>query len=216
MPERFRAHFINSLSGFKSANLIATQDKDGNTNLAIISSVVHLGTNPALVGFVMRPDNNARHTLNNIIATKSYTINQVSQPFYQQAHQTSARYGKYESEFSHCNLSTNYIDNIEAPFVEQSQLKYAVNLKQIIPIELNNTQFIIGQIEHVICADEAIQDDGYIDIESLQTVSVSGIDSYHKNQRLNRLSYAKKGVENKPLLVNGATYIGGKSDESNN
>ena len=85
--QRYKVQLINSLSGFKSANLIGTQDGDGKSNLAIISSVVHLGANPALVGFVMRPDNGERHTLDNIITSKHYTINQVSADIYQQAHQ---------------------------------------------------------------------------------------------------------------------------------
>lgn len=199
MPNRQRAKFINSLSGFKSANLIATQDADGHTNLAIFSSVVHLGASPALVGFIMRPDNNDRHTLDNIIQTKCYTINQVSSTFYNQAHQTSARYDKNQSEFDEVGLSPLYVDNITAPFVKESTLKYAVSLKEILPIPLNNTQMIIGEITDVICNEEAIQEDGYIDIEALQTVSVSGLDSYHTSQRLERLSYAKPHSTPQPL-----------------
>ena len=55
LNQRYRAQLINSLSGFKSANLIGTQDGEGKSNLAIISSVVHLGANPALVGFGNAP-----------------------------------------------------------------------------------------------------------------------------------------------------------------
>ncbi|PKI17334.1 flavin reductase family protein [Colwellia sp. 12G3] len=191
MENRYRAKFINSLSGFKSVNLIGTQDSDGQSNLAIFSSVVHLGASPALVAFVMRPDNGARHTLDNIIDTKHYTINQVSTEFYQAAHQSSARYEKEQSEFVQLGLSAHYIGNVKAPFVKESRLKYAVKLKEIVPISLNNTQFIIGEITHIICQESAIQADGYIDIESLSTVSVSGLDSYHETKRLSRLPYAK-------------------------
>jgi flavin reductase (DIM6/NTAB) family NADH-FMN oxidoreductase RutF len=47
----FRLNLINSITGVKPANLIGTQSKEGNSNLAIFSSVVHMGSNPALVGF---------------------------------------------------------------------------------------------------------------------------------------------------------------------
>ena len=194
MPTRQRAHFINSLSGFKSANLIGTQDVNGQTNLAIFSSVVHLGASPALVGFIMRPDNNDRHTLDNISISKQYTINQVSTAFYEKAHQTSARYPKEKSEFEEVGLSTFHLDSVNAPFVKESRLKYAVTLKEILPIPLNNTLFIIGEITDVICDEETIKDDGYIDIQSLQTVSISGLDSYHISERLSRLSYAKPNM----------------------
>lgn len=191
MDARDRALFINSLSGFKSANLIGSQDSQGQTNLAMFSSVVHLGASPALVAFIMRPDNGKRHTLDNIKQTKHYTINQVSEAFYDKAHQTSASYSQNQSEFEECGLTTEFIETINAPFVAQSSLKYAVSLKQIIPIELNGTLMIIGQITHIICDQQAIQNDGFIDIELLNTVAVSSLDSYHKTTKISRLQYAK-------------------------
>ena len=58
-----RLNLINSLSGVKPANLIGTKDQNGNENLAIFSSVVHLGSNPALLGFILRPQGEVRrHT----------------------------------------------------------------------------------------------------------------------------------------------------------
>lgn len=207
MDNLYRAKFINSLSGFKSANLIGTQDLNGQSNIAIFSSVVHLGASPALVGFVMRPDNGSRHTLDNIISTKQYTINQVSAEFYSKAHQSSARYPKEQSEFTQSGLSAHYVGNIKAPFVKESRLKYAVKLKEILPISLNNTQFIIGEITHVICDRMAIKEDGYIDIEALETVSVSGLDSYHKSKRLSRLSYAKPDTFTSDIRLNGSSKI---------
>lgn len=191
MTSRYRAQLINSLSGFKSANLIATTNQQGQVNLAIFSSVVHLGSSPALMGFIMRPDSVERHTLDNIVQTKQYTINQVSEKFWKSAHQTSARYPRNESEFDHIGLSTSYIDNFKVPFVKESRLKYALALVDIIPIPLNGTQLVIGEVTDVLCDDKAIKNDGYIDIELLQTVSISGLDSYHNSQRLSRLSYAK-------------------------
>ena len=67
-------YFINSLSGYKSANLVGTADHQGRHNLAIVSSVVHLGAQPPLVGMIMRPDVVERHTLANIRETGWYTL----------------------------------------------------------------------------------------------------------------------------------------------
>ncbi|PTL98815.1 MAG: flavin oxidoreductase, partial [Candidatus Arcticimaribacter sp.] len=55
MPSIYRLNMINSCTGYKSANLIGTQSKEGNTNLAVFNSVVHLGSNPPLIGFILRP-----------------------------------------------------------------------------------------------------------------------------------------------------------------
>ncbi len=80
--ERFyRAKFINSLTGFKSVNLIGTVNKNGHTNLGIFSSIVHIGSNPPLVGYINRPVKATPHTLVNIMATGVYTINQINTYF---------------------------------------------------------------------------------------------------------------------------------------
>ena len=59
MNKRFRTNFINALSGVKSANLVGTTGPNGD-NLAIISSVFHLGADPALMGMIMRPHTASR------------------------------------------------------------------------------------------------------------------------------------------------------------
>ena len=51
MHHLYRINLINSCSGYKSANLIGTKSVDGITNVAIFSSVTHIGSNPALLGF---------------------------------------------------------------------------------------------------------------------------------------------------------------------
>lgn len=203
METRYRAKLINSLSGFKSANLIATKNTQGHTNLAVVSSVIHLGSDPALIGYITRPTSVQRDTLSNITTTKEYTINQISSNFWQAAHQTSARYSENESEFELVGLTEQYIKHFSAPFVKESRLKYALILTDIIPIHANNTKLIIGKVTDIICDKTALKSDGYIDIECLNTTCISSLDSYHTTIRLSRLSYAKPGKKLKRLSVNG-------------
>lgn len=191
LDSRTRAHFINSLSGFKSANLIGTQDQQGNTNLAIVSSVVHLGANPPLVAMIMRPHTVPRHTFENIKQTGVYTINQVNQSIFKQAHQTSARYDKHESEFEHTGLTTEYLSGFTAPFVKESRLKYSVKLAEHQHLAINGTELLIGEIIDVYVDDNAVAEDGFIDLQALETVAITGLDSYHSTHKLARLPYAK-------------------------
>ena len=69
----YRLNLINSVTGYKSANLIGSQSLDGKENLAIFSSVIHLGSNPALIGFILRPTTVPRHTYSNIKSCLLYT-----------------------------------------------------------------------------------------------------------------------------------------------
>jgi len=165
--------------------------------------VVHLGASPPLVGFITRPHSVSRHTLENIRRTGHFTINQVGEDFWQAAHQTSARYSAEQCEFEQTGLTPQIIEGINAPFVQESRLKYALTLEQIIPIDINNTLMVVGRINHILCEPQAIKDDGYIDIQCLDTVMVSGLDSYHTGSRLSRLSYAKPGMTLRPLSLDG-------------
>ena len=120
METRYRVAFINSLSGFKSANWIGTVDGRARP-MSIASSCVHLGADPALLAFVVRPFVD-RHTLENVIETGFYTINHVHQDFYTKAHQTSARYAKSESEFEATGLTPIWRGEFGAPMLKRRQL----------------------------------------------------------------------------------------------
>lgn len=189
LPQRYRGALINSISGFKSANLIGTADEEGNTNLSIVSSVVHLGANPPLLGMVMRPPVVPRHTYENILKTGVYTINHVHHAIVEQAHQTSARYE--QSEFDAVGLTAVFHDGFKAPHVAEAHIRMGMRFVREIEITENNTRFIIGEIEWLEIPEAQLADDGYVNIEGAGTVAVSALDGYHSTQHLGRFSYAK-------------------------
>ncbi|CUS48461.1 MAG: protein with flavin oxidoreductase domain [Idiomarinaceae bacterium HL-53] len=189
-PDRFRARLINCLSGYKSANLIGTANTQHQPNLAIVSSVVHLGANPPLIGMVTRPRTVRRDTVNNIRASGFYTINAVSESMIAQAHQTSAQYPCDVSEFAATGLNVEWVDSFAAPAVAESPLSYGLELKQIVPIELNGTEFIIGEIKWLRMREQAIRSDGFINISELKLAAISGLDSYHIPKAGTRYEYA--------------------------
>ena len=191
MDKRFRTQFVNSLSGFKSLFLIGTKSASAQSNLAIFNSVIHIGADPPLLGFVSRPNSVARHTLENIMATGEYSLNSVDRGFYKNAHQTGGRYHVEVSEFDVAKLTEEYIKGFHPPFVAESSLKMAMSLKERIDIQSNGTHLIVGQIEEVFLKDDLIQPDGFIDIEKLQIIGGSGLDAYHSTSLIERLPYAK-------------------------
>lgn len=190
--DRFtRAHFINSMSGFKSASLVATVNVQGKPNLALFSNIVHLGADPALIGMVNRPREAAPHTLTNIEATGVYTINLFTKTSIKAAHQTSAKYAEGVSEFEMTGLTPEWHAASKAPFVKESPVKYALALKEIIPIKWNGTFFIIGAVQHVIADEALLQSDGFLALEQQEIVTSLGTDAYYTTQLQERLPYAK-------------------------
>jgi len=191
MEQRFRTTFINSIAGFKSLNLVGTVDESGKTNLAIFNSIFHVGANPPYLGMLVRPPEVDRHTLQNILDTNVYTLNHVNPLILASAHQTSARYPKEVSEFSACGLTPQYTQQINAPYVEESRVKIGLKLVEKIDVKVNRTVIVIGEIAEIIVDEKAIQQDGFVDLQMLESITVSGLDAYYKTSLLNRFSYAK-------------------------
>lgn len=194
MDKQKRVHFINSLGGFKSVSLLGTANNNEQTNLAIFSSIFHIGANPPLIAVIFRPSPPERDTLGNILETGFYTINHINENIYKQAHQTSARYDYDISEFDVTNLTPEYKNNFKAPFVKESNIQLGVEFKEKINITVNNSIMIIGEIKEVYFPENCLCEDGFLDLEKANTITCSGLDSYHKTKKLDRLSYAKPDI----------------------
>ena len=186
-----RLKIINSVTGIKPGNLIGTINKSKNTNLAVFSSIIHLGSNPSLLGFISRPTtDDVGHTLNNIKEIGYYTINHIHSEFVKKAHYTSAKFPSNVSEFSACQLSEEYINGFKAPFVRESTFKIGMRFKEVIDIKANGTVLVIGEIEQLIFPDNAFVD-GDIDLEASGGVGISGLNTYYALKKIESYPYAK-------------------------
>ena len=192
MDRKQRLKLVNALPGFKSANLVGTQSRDGSDNLAVFSSCIHIGSNPALLGLIFRPDVVPRHTLANIRETGAYTINAIGDSFFEQAHRTSLKYEADESEFECVGLTPQIIEGHHAPCVRESALKMCLSLCDEIPVPANGTTLVVGAIEHVVLdQSEAQFDDGGLDLERLGITAIGGIDQYYAPRFLKQMPYEK-------------------------
>ncbi|MFZ6052452.1 flavin reductase family protein [Halocola ammonii] len=187
-----RLNIINSITGIKPANLIGSISKSGVHNLAIFSSVVHLGSNPALMGMFIRPGEKVRRdTYENIHETGYYTINHIHSDYAKQAHYTSAKFDSSESEFERCGFTPEMLFGFEAPFVKESPVKIGLKFHEEIPIKTNGTRMIIGEVEHLSIPDSAVSEDGQINLEDLQNVGISGLNNYYNLKKIDSYPYAR-------------------------
>lgn len=190
--DRFtRANFINTLSGFKSLSLIGTVNDKGVSNLAVFSNIVHLGADPALIGFINRPLSAAPHTIQNIQETGFYTVNLVTESMYKQAHQTSAKYPDGVSEFEMTGLTEEFRKGCIAPFVAESPVQYVLKFEQVLPIELNNSFLVIGSLQEAYVPAEIQEEDGFLDLAKAEILTSLGISGYYKTEKISKLPYAK-------------------------
>ena len=190
--DRFtRANFINSLSGFKSLSLIGTVNGQGISNLAVFSNIVHLGADPALIGFINRPLSAAPHTIQNIQETGVYTVNLLTESIYKQAHQTSAKYPDGVSEFEMTGLTEEFKEGCVVPFVAESPVQYVLKFEQLMPIELNNTFLVIGSLQAAYVQAGMLEEDGFLDLAKAGILTSLGTSGYYKTEKINTLPYAK-------------------------
>lgn len=187
----YRLNLINSCTGYKSANLLGSIDNEGNTNLAIFSSITHLGSDPAMIGFVLRPRTVPRNTYNNMFNNKFFTVNHVNTNDIEDAHHTSAKYPKEISEFEKTKFESEFIDGFIAPFVKSSKIKFGCKYLNEYDIKENNTIMVVASIECLYVDNDALQEDGWIRLDKAGTVTINGLDGYAKTTLLNRFKYAR-------------------------
>lgn len=180
-----RLNLINSLTGIKPANLIGTVSEEGVSNLAVFSSVIHLGSNPPLFGLISRPTGEVRRdTYTNIKNTGVFTVNHVPETMIENAHYTAAKFDEAESEFLPCGFSEHYIEGFAAPFVKESLVQIGLKFVDEIPIPLNGTVMLIGEIQYIMLPDSVLSEEYYIDLEMTATAGISGLNSYYCLNRL--------------------------------
>jgi len=66
MESMYRRNLMNTLPGPRGVHLLGTKGHNGVENLGVFSSVVHIGANPPMLGFIMRPLTVPRQTYHHI------------------------------------------------------------------------------------------------------------------------------------------------------
>lgn len=195
-----RLNLINSCTGYKSANLIGTKSVDGIENVAVFSSITHLGSKPAMLGFIVRPTTVPRDTYKNIKETGFFTVNHISGNIITDAHQTSAGYDNKTSEFDVTNLEAEYKTGIDFPFVLNSPVQLLCKYLNEYHIVENDTIHIIASIENIFYNKNLEHSDGWLQLDKADVVAINGLDGYCLPKLIDRFEYARVGVPIKSFL----------------
>jgi len=187
----FKINLINSCSGFKSANLLGSISDEGVSNVAVFSSVIHLGSNPPTLGFILRPTTVPRDTYKNIKESGVFTINHIYEEIIEDAHHTSAKYPENVSEFDITSLKEEFKGAFKAPFVKGSPVQMSMKFIEEIPVPSNNVMLIVAQIEELYIQDALLQDDGLIDLSIGKVAAINGLDTYAIPTFKKQLSYQR-------------------------
>ena len=186
-----KINLINSCSGYKSANLIGTISKEGITNVAVFSSVTHLGSNPPTLGFILRPTTVPRDTYKNILESGVFTINHIFENIIEDAHHTSAKYEEVISEFDITGLEDEYYNDCIAPFVKGSPVQMEMKFIEEYHIKSNNVIHIIAEIKNLYVKDDILNEDGFLDLAKGKVAAINGLDAYAISDNNTRFNYQR-------------------------
>ena len=187
----YKINLINSCSGFKSANLLGSISEEGISNVAIFSSVTHLGSKPPTLGFILRPTTVPRDTYKNIKDSGIFTINHIHQDIIEDAHHTSAKYPKEVSEFDMTGLEEEFKGNFKAPFVKGAPVQMSMKFIEEVYVPSNDVMLIVSQIQELYIDDALLQEDGLINLSKGNVAAINGLDTYAIPQFNKQLSYQR-------------------------
>jgi flavin reductase (DIM6/NTAB) family NADH-FMN oxidoreductase RutF len=187
----FKINLINSCSGFKSANLLGSISEEGTSNVAVFSSVTHLGSKPPTLGFILRPTTVPRDTYKNIKDLGIFTINHIHQDIIEDAHHTSAKYPKEVSEFDMTGLEEEFKGDFKAPFVKGAPVQMSMKFLEEVYVPSNDVMLIVSQIQELYIDDALLQEDGLINLSKGNIAAINGLDTYAIPQFNKQLSYQR-------------------------
>ncbi|KOY50593.1 flavin reductase family protein [Polaribacter dokdonensis] len=187
----YRINLINSCSGFKSANLLGTISEKGITNVAVFSSVTHLGSSPPTLGFILRPTTVPRNTHKNLKDLGYFTINHIWEDVIEDAHHTSAKYADEISEFDMTNLEPEFKGEQKAPFVKGAPVQMSMKFIEEIYVPSNDVMLIVAQIQELYVKDELLEKDGLINLSKGNVATINGLDTYAIPKFKKQLSYQR-------------------------
>lgn len=187
----YRLNLINSITGYKSANLIATQSPEGISNVAVFSSITHLGSDPALLGFILRPTTVPRHTYSNLKAQGSFSVNHIKIDMIEEAHHSSASYPADVSEFDYTELEVEYKDDRTLPFVKNAPVQIECAYINEYAIKENGTLLIVGEMKNIYVDTPLLQEDGWVQLDKGDVATINGLDGYALPKLIERYPYAR-------------------------
>ena len=116
------------------------------------------------------------------------------------AHHTSANYNPEESEFDKTKLNIEFKDSITTPFVKDCPVQLYCKYINEYHIKENGTVHIIASIEKIFYNENLEHQDGWLQLDKADVISLNGLDGYCLPKLVNRYEYARKNVATKSII----------------
>ena len=163
---------------------ISTISEDGINNLAPFSYFNAVGDDPPHVMFsTVHSNNSNKDTLNNVLATKQFVVNMVTEDLVAQMNMTSHPISANESEFELAGLTPIASSLVLPPRVKESKITMECEMVHHYKLENSKTggaTIVIGKIV-LFHIDESVLLENYkINLETYQPIARLAGSNYSK------------------------------------
>ena len=188
---------------------ISSKDKEENINLAPYSFFNAIADKPPMVMFsttgkkVGRKD--IKDSFKNIVATKEFVVNIVSEALISEMNLTSGSYPSEVDEFDLTNLKKSDCKLVSVPRISESPASLECRLFKVVKLPGDDNNIIIGEVVGIHLSEKYITN-GIFDILAFNPVARLGYKDYttvFKKFSLNR----PKWIRQKTLLIENHTWI---------
>ncbi|WP_395058300.1 flavin reductase family protein [Flavobacterium sp.] len=163
---------------------ISSISEDGILNLAPFSFFNAVGDDPPHVMFsTVRGNDTNKDTLNNVLATKQFVVNMVTEELVEQMNMTSQPIPSNESEFDLANLTPIASTKVKPPRVKESPITMECELVHHYNLENHKTggaTIIIGRIVMFHVEESVLLENYKINLDTYKPVARLAGSNYSK------------------------------------
>lgn len=163
---------------------ISTKDENGINNLAPFSFFNVVGEDPPHIMFsTVRTGNKNKDTLNNVLATKEFVVNLVTEDLVEQMNLTSNNVSSDIDEFELANLTPIASETIKPMRVGEAKAHFECEMVHHYFLENHKNGgacVVIGKIKMIHVSEEILLDNFKINLETYKPVARLAGSNYSK------------------------------------
>lgn len=145
--------------------IVGTYGEDGKPNAMNAAWGGICSSNPPSVAVAIRP---SRHTYENIMNKKAFTINIPSEDLVKEADYFGMASGKNVDKLDVTKLTAVKGKNVDAPYIEEFPLNLECKVTEVIKVGVHMQ--VIGEIVDVIVNEDAVDEKGSPSIDKIKPI----------------------------------------------
>ncbi|RUM28474.1 MAG: flavin reductase family protein [Aquifex sp.] len=159
---------------------VSTISKEGITNIAPFSFFNAVNDAPPvlMLSISNRDDNTLKDTVRNILDTKEFVINMVSEELFEKMLITAEEFPPDISEFEKAGLTPEESKMVKAPRIKEAKVSFECKLYKYVPVY--DMHVIFGEALLIKVNDDILTENFKVDYESYKPIGRLGGNYYAK------------------------------------